>query len=49
MLELQVKQQSLRGSAERPWTLCQINIQIHVLVASEETFGEVLKYTDGVS
>jgi hypothetical protein len=49
VFELQVELQALRGSAELPQTLCQIQMQIYVLVASEETFGEVLKYTDRVS
>lgn len=49
MFELQVELQALRGSAELPQTLCQIQMPIYVLVASEETFGEVLKHTDRVS
>lgn len=46
VIELQLQPQCLRGPAEGAEAMDQIDV--HVLVASEETFGEVLRYADGV-
>jgi hypothetical protein len=46
MHPLQRQPQSLRGTAKRAQPLCEI--QIHIMVASEEAFGEVLRHADGM-
>lgn len=46
VLMLELEPQSLRGVAERTQALSEI--QVHVVVASKEAFGEVLRYADGM-